>query len=36
MTDKEEKLKLLQSSGSSLKCTIEMLNKRKIIISINC
>ena len=36
MRDKDIKLTLLQSSESSLKYTIDMLNKRVIIISINC
>ena len=35
MREKDMKLTLLQSSESSLKYTIDMLNKRKIIISIN-
>ena len=34
--DMREKDKKLQSSESSLKYTIDMLNKREIIISINC
>ena len=36
MREKDMKLTLLQSSESSLKYTIDMLNKREIIISINC
>ena len=36
MREKDKKLALLQSSESSLKYTIDMLNKREIIISINC
>ena len=36
MREKDKKLTLLQSSESSLKYTIDMLNKREIIISINC
>ena len=36
MREKVMKLTLLQSSESSLKYTIEMLNKREIIISTNC
>ena len=36
MTKKDIKLTSLQSSESSLKCTIDMLNKREIIKSINC
>ena len=35
MREKDMKLTLLESSESSLKYTINMLNKRKIIISIN-
>ena len=33
---KDKKLTILQSSESSLKYTIDILNKREIIISINC
>ena len=36
MRKKDKKLTLFQSSESSLKYTIDMLNKREIIISINC
>ena len=36
MREKNMKLTLLQSSESSLKYTIDMLNKREIIKSINC
>ena len=36
MREKDKKLTLLQSSESSLKYTIDMLNKREIITSINC
>ena len=36
MREKDKKLTLVQSSESSLKYTIDMLNKREIIISINC
>ena len=36
MREKDMKLTLLQSSESSLKYTIDMLNKREKIISINC
>ena len=36
MREKDMKLTLFQSSESSLKYTIDMLNKREIIISINC
>ena len=36
MREKDMKLTLSQSSESSLKYTIDMLNKREKIISINC
>ena len=36
MREEDMKLTLLQSSESSLKYTIDMLNKREKIISINC
>ena len=36
MREKDTKLTLLQLSESSLKYTIDMLNKREKIISINC
>ena len=36
MREKDKKLTSLESSESSLKYTIDMLNKREIIISINC
>ena len=36
MGEKDKKLTSLKSSKSSLKYTMDMLNKREIIISINC